>query len=112
MALGCSGKLNAAGTKVYYMSVLIIIIPLIFIAAVPSLAIIYLVNVWLNRPKIPAKTFAIISMFLAFATAINLKLELENGLVTLPFQLAILSSLWVVFFILAFLAYKLLRKNT
>lgn len=93
------------------MSVIIIIIPLILIASRPSIIIIYITNSWLKNYKIPPKTFVIVSMFLAMATAINLKLEFENGLYSLPLQLAVLSSIWVLFFILTFLCYKSVWNN-
>jgi hypothetical protein len=78
------------------MGVIIIIIPLIFISAVPSIAIIYTVNIWLKGSKIPLKTFAIVSMISALITGKDL--ELKNGLESLPFQLAVLSTAWVLFF--------------
>ena len=91
------------------MSVIIIIIPLIFISAVPSITIIYVVNTWLKSSKIPLKTFASVSMFSALVTGKDL--DLKNGLVSLPFHLAILSTAWVLFFIIAFLGYSLVKKN-
>ncbi len=93
------------------MSVIIIVIPLIFISSLPCIAIIYIVNIWLKNYKIPPKTFVIVSMFLAMTTAIKLKLEFENGLYSLPLQLAVLSSIWVLFFIITFLCYKSIRKK-
>ncbi|MFW5440515.1 MAG: hypothetical protein ACKE5M_07495 [Methylophilaceae bacterium] len=89
--------------------IIIIIIPLIFISAVPSITIIYVVNIWLEGSKIPLKTFAIVSMVTALITGKDL--ELKNGLVSLPFQLAVLSTVWVLFFIIVFLGYRLVNKN-
>lgn len=93
------------------MGVILIVIPLIFISAIPSMVIIWFTNTYLKNSKVPSKTFTVVSMLLAIHTAYTLKLELEDGLMSLPFQLAVLSSLWTFLLIIALLGYNFIQRK-
>ena len=83
--------------------------PVIFITALPSYLICLLPKIWAKKANIPSKLMASVSMILAIATGFYLNLELEGGLLSLPFLLIVLSSIWALVIVALFSLYSLIR---